>query len=228
MNNASGEQQSVRLAVVSAGISDPSSTRLLADRAADRAAAILSGNGHVVSTDVVELREISTDISTALVTQLVKPKLQQAMTTLSEADGIIASTPVYKAGPSGLFTSFFDVLDNDLLIAKPVILAATAGTPRHALVADDQMRSMFAYLRTMTAPTSLFAAPEDWSDPALNERIERAAFELALLVESDFAGQIRTQSWRSYQHVYGSAGGTETSIDLDTDLMRLATGGSAT
>ena len=225
--NAPVEQQSFRIAVVSAGTSDPSSTRLLADRAADRAAAILSGNGHQVSTDVVELREISTDVSTALVAQLVKPKLQQAITVLGEADGIIASTPVYKAGASGLFTSFFDVLDNDLLIAKPVILAATAGTPRHALVADDQMRSMFAYLRTLTVPTSLFAAPEDWSDPALNERIERAAFELALLVESGFARKIRTQSWRSYQHDYGSAGGTETSIDLDTDLMRLATGGSA-
>jgi FMN reductase len=226
--NAPGEHQSFRLAVVSAGTSDPSSTRLLADRAADRASAILSGNGHDVSTDVVELREISTDISTALVAQLVKPKLQEAITTLGEADGIIASTPVYKAGASGLFTSFFDVIDNDLLIAKPVILAATAGTPRHALVADDQMRSMFAYLRAMTVPTSLFAAGEDWSDPALNERIERAALELALLMESGFARKIRTQSWRRYQHDYGSAGGTETSIDLDTDLMRLATGGSAT
>jgi FMN reductase len=219
--------QSFRLAVVSAGTSDPSSTRLLADRAANRAAAILSGNGHEVTTDVVELREISADVSTALVAQLVKPKLQQAMTVLGEADGIIASTPVYKAGASGLFTSFFDVLDNDLLIAKPVILAATAGTPRHALVADDQMRPMFAYLRAMTAPTSLFAAPEDWSDPALNERIDRAAFELALLMESGFARKIRTHSWQSYQHEYGSAGGTETAIDLDTDLMRLATGGSA-
>jgi FMN reductase len=225
--NAAGEQQSFRLAVVSAGTSDPSSTRLLADRAADRAAAILSRNGHVVTTDVVELREISTDVSTALVAQLVKPKLEQAIKTLGDADGIIASTPVYKAGPSGLFTSFFNVLDNDLLIAKPVLLAATAGTPRHALVADDQMRAMFAYLRALTVPTSLFAAPEDWSDPALIERIERAAFELALLMESGFADKIRTQSWRSYQHDYGSAGGTETTIDLDTDLMRLATGGSA-
>jgi FMN reductase len=225
--NAAREQQSFRLAVVSAGTSDPSSTRLLADRAAGRTAAILSGNGHVVTTDVVELREISTDVSTALVAQLVKPKLEQAITTLRDADGIIASTPVYKAGPSGLFTSFFNVLDNDLLIAKPVLLAATAGTPRHALVADDQMRAMFAYLRALSVPTSLFAAPEDWSDPAMNERIERAAFELALLMESGFADKIRTQSWRSYQHDYGSAGGTETSIDLDTDLMRLATGGSA-
>jgi FMN reductase len=216
-----------RLVVVSAGTSDPSSTRLLADRTADRVQALADRRGHAVTVSVIELREIAADVTTALVSQLVTPKLRQAITVLGEADGIIAATPVYKAGPSGLFTSFFGVLDNDLLIAKPVVLAATAGTARHALVADDQMRPMFAYLRTMTAPTSLFAAPEDWSDPALNTRIDRAARELVLLMESGFAGQVRDQAWTSYQHEYGSAGGAETGIDLDTDLMRLATGGPA-
>ena len=216
-----------RLVGVSAGTSDPSSTRLLADRTADRVQALADRHGHAVTVSVIELREIAADVTTALVSQLVTPKLRQAITVLGEADGIIAATPVYKAGPSGLFTSFFGVLDNDLLIAKPVVLAATAGTARHALVADDQMRPMFAYLRTMTAPTSLFAAPEDWSDPALNTRIDRAARELVLLMESGFAGQVRGQAWPSYQHEYGSAGGAETGIDLDTDLMRLATGGPA-
>jgi FMN reductase len=224
--NTGQEREPFRIVVVSAGTGDPSSTRLLADRTAERAAALAAGHGNTVTVSAIELREISGDISTALVSQLVKPRLQQAITALGEADGIIASTPVYKAGPSGLFTSFFDVLDNDLLIAKPVVLAATAGTARHALVADDQMRPLFAYLRTMTVPTSLFAAPEDWGDPALNQRIDRAARELVLLMESGFARKIKDESWPSYQHEYGSAGGTEVSIDLDTDLMRLAAGGS--
>ena len=180
-----------------------------------------------MTVSVIELREIAADISTALVSQLITPKLQQAITVLAEADGIIAAAPVYKAGPSGLFTSFFHVLDNDLLIAKPVVLAATAGTARHALVVDDQMRPLFAYLRALTVPTSLFAAPEDWGDPALNERIDRAAIELVLLMESGFGRKIKDEAWHSYQHEYGSAGGAEISIDLDTDLMRLATGGSA-
>ena len=79
----------------------------------------------------------------------------------------------------------------------------------------------------MTVPTALFAAPEDWSDPALNKRIDRAARELVLLMESGFAHQVKDESWQNYQHEYGSAGGTEVSIDLNTDLMRLATGGSA-
>jgi FMN reductase len=213
--------------VVSAGTSDPSSSRLLADRLAERVSALAAERGNAVTVSVIELREIAADISGALVSQLIAPGLRRAAEVLGEADGIIASTPVYKAGPSGLFTSFFHALDNDLLIAKPVVLAATAGTARHALVADDLMRPMFAYLRTMTAPTSLFAAPEDWSDPALNKRIDRAALELTLLMESGFARAIKEQGWDGYQHEYGSAGGTESGIDLDTDLMRLAAGGSA-
>ena len=213
--------------VVSAGTSDPSSTRLLADRTAERAVALAARHGHAVTVSVIELREIATDITSALTSRLVTPKLQQAITALGEADGIIAAAPVYKAGPSGLFTSFFGVLDNDLIIAKPVVLAATAGTARHALVADEAMRPMFAYLRTMTAPTSLFAAPEDWGDPALAGRIDRAALELVLLMESGFARAVKDRSWSSYQHEYGSAGGTEVAIDLHTDLMRLAAGGSA-
>ena len=215
------------LAVVSAGTSDPSSTRLLADRIASRVAALAARRGHTVQVSVIELRELAADIASALTSQLITPKLEQAIAVLRQADGIVASTPVYKAGPSGLFTSFFHVLDNDLLIGKPVALAATAGTARHALVADDQMRPLFAFLRALAVPTSVFAAPEDWSDPALASRADRAAFELVLLMESGFARAIRDESWQGYQHQFGSAGGTETAIDLDTDLMRLATGGSA-
>ena len=216
-----------RVVVVSAGTSDPSSTRLLADRVAQRVAALAAAHGNAVTTSVIELREIATDVTTALTSQLITPRLQQAIDALAAADGVIAAAPVYKAAASGLFTSFFHVLDNDLLIAKPVVLAATAGTARHALVADGEMRSLFAFLRTMTVPTSLFAGPDDWSDTALTTRIDRAALELVLLMESGFAQKVRDESWDSYQHELGSAGGTETDIDLDTDLMRLATGGSA-
>lgn len=219
--------ETFNLVVVSAGTSDPSSTRLLADRTAQRVAAIAGQRGATLRTRVIDLRELATDITTALTSQLVTPKLQQAVDVLGAADGLIVAAPVYKAGPSGLFTSFFHVLDNDLLIGKPTVLAATAGSARHALVVDDQMRPLFAYLRTLPVPTSLFAAPEDWGDEGLTKRIDRAAFELVLLMESGFARQVRDESWQSYQHEFGSAGGTELEIDIDSDLMRLATGGSA-
>jgi FMN reductase len=215
------------LVVVTAGTSDPSTTRLLADRTAQRVADLASQRGSQVTTRVIDLRELATEITGAMVSRLVGPKLQEAIATLGEADGIIVSTPVYKAGLSGLFASFFQVLDNDLLIAKPTVLAATAGTARHALVVDEQLRSLFAYLRATSVPTSLFAATEDWNDPALNKRIDRAALELLLLMESGFAHRVKDESWHSYPHEYGSAGGTELSIDLESDLMRLAAGGTA-
>jgi len=216
-----------RLAVVAAGTGDPSSTRLLADRITERIGALARHRGHSVDVSVIDLRGLATDITTALTSQLTTPRLQRAVDVLGAADGVVAAAPVYKAGASGLFTSFFHVLDNDLLIGKPTVLAATAGTARHALVVDESMRSLFAYLRTLTVPTSLFAAPEDWQDPALKTRIDRAAAELVLLMESGFARAVRDESWGSYQHELGSAGGTETGIELDTDLMRLAAGGSA-
>jgi FMN reductase len=224
---SSPDHEPFALVTISAGTSDPSSSRLLADRIADRTCELAACHGRTVTSNVIELREISADISSALVSQLITPRLQAAIAALGDADGIIASTPVYKAGPSGLFTSFVDILDDDLIIARPVVLAATAGTARHALVVDDQMRSMFGYLRALTIPTALFAAPEDWGDPALNNRIDRAAVELVLLMESGFARKIRDTSWESYQHEYGSAGGSEVGIDLETDLMKLAAGGSA-
>jgi FMN reductase len=184
-----------------------------------------------VASTVIELRELAADITNAVVSQLVSPRLRQAIDTLGAADGLVVSTPVYKAGASGLFKSFFDLLDNDLLIGKPVVLAATAGTARHALVADDQLRPLFAYLRALPVPTSLFAAPEDWADPALNQRAERAARELILLMESGFARAVRDESWDSYQHEFGGSaerlrGVEEPVVNLNTDLMRLAAGGS--
>jgi FMN reductase len=221
------DKQPFTLVVVTAGTSDPSSTRMLAEQLAQRVTDLAGRRGNKVATRVIDLRELATEVTTAMVSQLVGPKLQKAVAALGEADGIVASTPVYAAGASGLFTSFFQVLDSDLLIAKPVALAATAGTARHALVVDDQLRTLFAYLRTTVLPTSLFAAPEDWSDPALAKRIDRAALELLLLMEGGFAQQVRDESWGSYQHEFGSAGGTELTIDLDSELMRLATGGSA-
>lgn len=213
-----------QLAVISAGASDPSSTRLLADRIITNVTRRANQREHEVQISVIELRPLAGEIATAITSQLIGPKLTEAIATLQTADGLVVSTPVYKAGPSGLLTSFLQVLDNDLLIAKPVVLAATAGTSRHALVVDEQLRGLFAFLRTLTAPTSLFAAPEDWGDPALGTRIDRAAVELVLLLEADLATGVREESWNSYSHQFG--GSTEVDIDLDSELMRLAAGGS--
>lgn len=209
------------LVVVNGGTSDPSSTRMLADRVAQRVAHV---SEEPVDIRVIDLREIANEVTTALVAQHVGPGLRAAMDAIAAADGVVAATPVYAAGPSGLFTSFFQVLETDALIGTPVVLAATAGTARHALVADDQMRGMFGYLRAMTVPTALFAAPDDWSDAALASRIDRAALELVTLMDAGVASRIREGNATRYQTQFGSA--NDPGIRLDSDLMKLAAGGA--
>jgi FMN reductase len=221
----SAPERELSLVVVSAGASDPSSTAMLADRLAARTVAAAEARGAEVAVTTIELRTMASEIATALVSQNLGQKLTAAVEALGAADGLIVATPIYKAGVSGLFKGFFDVLDNDLLIAKPVALAATAGTARHALVVDEAMRSLFAYMRTLTIPTSVFAATEDWADGDLDKRLDRAATELTILLESAFAKRVKDESWGAYQHEYGSAGGTELEVDFDSDLMRLAAGG---
>jgi FMN reductase len=221
----------VSIVVVTAGVSEPSSTRLLADRAAQKTLDLLRDDGIPATVGVIELGPLAVDIARAIVSGFPGERLQAALERLAAADAIVASTPVYKAGISGLFKSFADILDNDLLIAKPVILAATAGTARHAMVVDEQLRPLFAFLRALPVPTSLFAAPEDWGGTALAERIERAATELVLLVKSGVGVSIADNAWKGYQHQFaGNATRADRGaedVDFDTDLMRLAAGGGA-
>lgn len=214
-----------QLVIVNAGTSDPSTTRLLADRATTKTLAEAKRRGIEMEARVIDLRSLAGDVMAALTTQLVSAELERATEILRDADAIIAATPVYKAAASGLFTAFFQALDNDLLIGTPVLLAATAGSPRHSLVVDDQLRGFFAYLRTVTAPTSLVSSPEDWNSSEFGKRVDRAATELVALVSGGFRESARGDGWGSYQHSFGSAGGTELGINLDSDLMRLAAGG---
>ncbi|MEU9719693.1 CE1759 family FMN reductase [Streptomyces sp. NPDC047976] len=164
----------MKLVVVSAGLSSPSSTRLLADRLA---AATL---GHVdARTEVIELRELATEIAQHLVTGFPPARLAAALDAVAAADGLIAVTPVFAASYSGLFKSFFDLIDKDALTGKPVLLGATGGTARHSLVTEHAMRPLFTHLRALVLPTAVYAASEDWGEEGLERRIARAGAELA-------------------------------------------------
>jgi len=219
------DRQLKSVAVVNGGTSDPSTTGMLAGQIAESLSKLAQSSSTALELRSLELKPLAQDIMAALVTRHVSAELQQALDILRDADGLIVSTPVYKAGPSGLFSSFFQILDNDLLIGTPVVLAGTAGSARHGLVVDDQLRGLFAYMRTVTTPTGVFAAPEDWQDGELPRRAERAAGELLAFLQADLRSTIRGENWKGYQHSYGSAGGTELDIEFDSDLMRLATGG---
>jgi FMN reductase len=175
------------LAVVSAGLSVPSSTRLLADRLSAASVDALRAEGVDAELRVLELREHARDLADNLITGFANAPLRFAIDSVVGADAVVAVTPVFSASYSGLFKTFFDVLDQEALTGKPVLLGATAGSARHSLVLEHALRPLFSYFRAITVPTAVFAASEDWAGgdstaPALAQRIERAAGELAGLV----------------------------------------------
>ncbi|WP_369138531.1 FMN reductase [Modestobacter versicolor] len=170
------------IAVVSAGLGNPSSTRLLADRLSAATVAALRARGDDATVEVVELRGHARDLADNLTSGFAGESLQAAIDTVVGADAVIAVTPVFSASYSGLFKTFFDVLDKDALTGTPVLLGATAGTARHSLVVEFAMRPLFAYLRAVPVPTGVFAASEDWAgggSSSLASRVDRAAGELA-------------------------------------------------
>ena len=187
------------LAVVSAGLSQPSSTSLLASRLAAATTQAAFQRGMDVEVTTIELREHAHDLTDNLLTFFASDQLQTAKDAVADADGVIAVTPVFSASYAGLFKTFFDLLDEDALTATPVLLGATAGTPRHSLALEHAIRPLFSYLRAATIPTAVFAASQDWgahdtADGALTHRIDRAAGELATLLGADL-GRVRQDAF---------------------------------
>ncbi|MBF6140335.1 FMN reductase [Nocardia farcinica] len=195
-----------RIAVISAGLSQPSSTRLLADRLAAATARSLTARAREAFAEftdaeftgaeftVIELREHAHDLANNLVTGFPSPALREVTEAVTTASGLIAVTPIFNASYSGLFKTFFDVLEPDSLTGMPVLLGATGGTERHSLALEHALRPMFAYLRSIVVPTAVYAASADWgggdAGEGLDRRIDRAAGELAELV----AGRVGARS----------------------------------
>jgi len=185
------------LVAISAGLSQPSSTRMLADRLVAATVSRLEEQDVDVSVQTFELRDLAHDIINNMLTGFPSPKLDAVIEAVTTADGLIAVTPIFTTSYSGLFKSFFDVIDNQALAGLPVVIAATAGTPRHSLALDYAIRPMFTYLHAVIVPTGVFAASEDWGSgddtvKTLPDRIERAAGELAPLVAaSERSSQVR-------------------------------------
>jgi len=171
------------VAVVTAGLSQPSSTRLLADQlaAATEQSLLLDGPSEDVRVEVVEVRDLAHQLVDNLLTGFPSGALADAVRLVRDADAVIAVSPIFDASYSGLFKMFFDVLEEGTLSGKPVLVAATAGTARHSLALEFAMRPLFAYLRADVVPTGVFAASEDFgsSADALSARVARAARELA-------------------------------------------------
>lgn len=179
------------IVIVSAGLGEPSTTRLLADRFVSEARRkILDAR-----VEIIELRSLAHPIMDAMLTRSSTPELLDAVDRVTNADGLVAITPTYNAAYSGLFKSFFDILEPGSIAGVPIVIAATGGSERHSLVPDHSLRPLFSHARAVTAPTSVYAARSDFeSDTELNDRIGRATSELVLLMKSVNRGKASAAS----------------------------------
>ena len=157
------------IVVISAGLSTPSSTRLLADRLAEA----VSATRPAATVTHLELRPLAHQLTDQLLTGFPGPELAAAL---------VVVTPVFAASYSGLFKMFFDVLEPETIDGTPVLIAATAGTARHSLVLEHALRPLFAYLHAVVVPTGVFAATDDFASAELTQRIGRATREFAGLL----------------------------------------------
>ncbi|MDF3282264.1 CE1759 family FMN reductase [Gordonia sp. N1V] len=177
----------IRLVAVNAGLSEPSSTRMLVDRLVSAVTGVLGENR--VQTTTIDLRDLAVDLGRSMAAGFATGAARAAIDTVQGADALIVATPVFNASYSGLFKTFFDLVDVDEMAATPVLIAATGGSPRHSMVLDHALRPLFGYLRMIVVPTGVYAAAEDWAGcsgdtTTLGDRIDRAARELAALLES--------------------------------------------
>jgi FMN reductase len=201
---------SIRIVTVTAGLSQPSSTRLLADQLSAAVEAQVSNRGEAAHVEFIELRDLAVDLAATMVSGgLPTPAVAQALEQVARADALIAVTPAFKGTYAGLFKLFFDVMDQDAIAEVPTLIAATGGTPRHSLMLDHAMRPLFGYMHAMVVPTGVYAATEDFgsteSSTALASRIRRAAGELVTQIlmrgntvagfaQSDDASSVRPQA----------------------------------
>ena len=183
-----------KITVISAGLSTPSSTRMLADQLAQKTQQHLSELGIEAEVQTFELRDYAHEIMNNMVAGFADQKLTELIDATVAADGLIVVTPIFSTSYSGLFKSFIDILDPDSLTGTPVLIGANAGTARHSLAIDYAIRPLFAYLHTEPVSTGVFAASEDWSDGGdkvapLSSRVNRGASELAHAMSQKAAKQ---------------------------------------
>lgn len=169
------------ITVVNAGLREPSSTRMLADRLVEAISA------EVADAQIrhIDLRQHAHAITDALLTGFPSGELAEALASVRDADALVLVTPTFQGSYAGLFKSFADLVEPDAVRGTPTMLAATGGSERHSLVIEHAMRPLAAYLGLLVVPTGVYAATADFGGPGtaeLTRRIHRAARELRTLV----------------------------------------------
>lgn len=181
-----------RIAGFTGSLSSPSKTRALVDFTVRKAAARF---GATAST--YDLTDLQPGLGQAASYAELAPLARGILDTILSADALVIGTPVYKGSYTGLFKHAFDLIDPAALVGKPILLTATGGGGKHALVIEHQLRPLFAFFEAATLPTGVYASAEDFQDgfpasPALTGRLDRAVEQFApYLVERGDRARIR-------------------------------------
>jgi FMN reductase len=169
----------LRAVAVSGGLQRPSRAMALAAHLLDLIASEVACDRHLV-----ELGHLAPQLGGAIWRSQLPDAVERELVAVEQADVLIVATPVYRGAYTGLFKHFFDFIGQDALVDKPVLLAATGGSERHALVIDHQLRPLFSFFQARTLPLGIYATDKDFVDYQLHNDalIERArlAIERAL------------------------------------------------
>ena len=173
----------LELVVVSAGLGETSSSTRLGEQLGRATVAALADEGVQARVTHLELRHLAEDLVAQLTGRTASPTVHAAQAAILAADGVVVVTPIYNGSFSGLFKLFFDCLDPRTMTGRPVMLAATGGSPRHSLVIEGSLLPLFYYFRALIVPTSVFASSADFRHPSeLELRVQQAAARFAQFV----------------------------------------------
>jgi len=161
----------LRIVAVSGGLQRPSRAATLAEHLLD-----LIGEGVPCDQHLIELGELAPQLAGALRRSQLPETVERQLAAVEQADVLVVATPVYRGSYTGLFKHFFDFIDQDALIDTPILLAATGGSERHALVIDHQLRPLFSFFQARTLPLGVYATDKDFADGCVqNEALMQRA-----------------------------------------------------
>jgi FMN reductase len=167
-------ERTLRVAAVSGSLHSPSKTTTLVTELLNALA-----RQRTIQVDLIELSETGPLFAGVLRRDQLSESAEQQLLAIEGADLLVVATPVYRASYTGLFKHFFDFVDQYALVDKPVLLAATGGSDRHALIIEHQLRPLFGFFQALTLPIGVYAKDSEFADYTicdddLLERIERA------------------------------------------------------
>lgn len=161
----------LRVVAVSGGLQRPSRAATLCEHLLDLIGEVAHSDRHLI-----ELGGLAPQLAGALWRSQLPDAVERELATVEQADVLVVATPVYRGSYTGLFKHFFDFIDQDALVDTPILLAATGGSERHALMIDHQLRPLFSFFQARTLPLGVYATDRDFADGRLHNAalIERA------------------------------------------------------